>query len=491
MIDKFLKDFLKYSPSIIIPGIIGFISIPVLTHFFNPLEYGNYVLVQAIIGVVTIFAGWIHFSIVRFNAIYEKEGNSGFFYAVILKLTFLSAIFITAIYLLLIYFLKDDFSVDFKYLLFAASAVLFFSILFESFKQFLRAQNKPGIYSFLESISKVTAFLIGILLIYFLKTGIIGMLYGVTAAYILIFPAIFLFSRYRNTTYDFKNSRITKKFLVETSKYGLPLMFSYFLTWVLSLSDRFIIEHYYTAKEVGIYSASYKIAEYSVSVIIMLIVFSGTPLLINTWEREGHEKSRDLNIKITRFFLLATIPLSVFISIYSKNIVSILTAKDYTEGYRIIPVIIAGVFLLGLQERFYPAFYFFKKTNFIIYSLILAAFINILLNFIFVPRFGYLAAAMNTLFAYVISMIMIVILSLKLFKWKFPFKTLLKTVISSVVMGFAAYFCNKYIPISPVLSVILGILLSILIYTGVLFLTKELKKSNFHFISGLKNLKKK
>jgi O-antigen/teichoic acid export membrane protein len=490
MIGKFLKDFLKYSPSIIIPGIIGFISIPVLTHFFNPLDYGNYILAMAIIGAVSILASWVSLSVVRYNVAYEKEGRPGYFYSLIVKLTVYSAIIISSIYLLAIYLLKNNYDPDFKILLMLSAPVLFFSILFESLKQFFRARNKSAFYSFFEAANKVGAFLAGIAVIYFLKTGIKGLFYGAICIYILILPWVFYFSKQGATLKDFNNSKISKDFFSEIAHYGVPLMLSSIAAWVLSLSDRFIINYYFTAREVGIYSAGYKIAEYTVSVIIMLAVFAGTPLLISTWEKEGYEKSRDLNIKITRFFLLTTVPLSVFLSISSKNIVMMLTSKDYLESYRIIPVIVAGVFLLGLQQRFYAGFYFYKKTKFITFSLALAAALNVILNIIFVPRFGYASAAVTTLFSYLASMVMIVISSIKLFKWKFPFKTLLNTAFSSIIMGLAVYFCNKYIHIAPVISLILGILLSMPIYLSALLLMREFKISNLHLISRLKNLKK-
>jgi O-antigen/teichoic acid export membrane protein len=490
MITKFIKDFLKYIPSIIIPGIIGFISIPVLTHFFSPQDYGNYTLILAIIGAVSMLTSWVYLSIVRYNIVYEKEGSSGYFYSNIIKLTVFSAIIIIILYLFFIYLFKNIYTYNFKTLLLVASPILFFSIIFESFKQFFRARNKPEFYSIFESANKVAAFLAGIIFVYFLKTGVVGLLYGAIVSYILIFPWAFIFSKRGTNLRDFNNSKISKRFFLEIAYYGIPLMFSNFATWVLSLSDRFIINYFFTTREVGIYSASYKIAEYTVSVIIMLVVFAGTPLLINTWEKEGVEKCRELNMKITRFFLITTFPLSVFLSIFAKNIVMMLTSKDYLEGYKIIPIIIAGVFLLGLQQRFYAGFFFYKKTNLITYSLVLAAVLNVVLNIFFVPRFGYLAAAVTTLIAYSASFVLVVVSSLKLFKWEFPFKTFIKAAFSSAAMGFAIYFINKYVKTTPVISLIYGVLISLVIYFVLLFLTKELKLRNFYFPSIFKKTKK-
>lgn len=54
MIKDLVKDMTKYLPSKIIGGIIGFISIPIITHLFSPTDYGNYSLVLVAVGVLVL-----------------------------------------------------------------------------------------------------------------------------------------------------------------------------------------------------------------------------------------------------------------------------------------------------------------------------------------------------------------------------------------------------------------------------------------------------
>ena len=44
---ELVKDLLRYFPSQIIPAVIAFVSIPLLTNLFPPSEYGDYRLVLA------------------------------------------------------------------------------------------------------------------------------------------------------------------------------------------------------------------------------------------------------------------------------------------------------------------------------------------------------------------------------------------------------------------------------------------------------------
>jgi O-antigen/teichoic acid export membrane protein len=66
MDEHFIKDMVKYSPAQIVPGIVGFVSIPIITRLFSPQDYGNYSLAIAAVMVLTTLLGWVPVSIIRF-----------------------------------------------------------------------------------------------------------------------------------------------------------------------------------------------------------------------------------------------------------------------------------------------------------------------------------------------------------------------------------------------------------------------------------------
>jgi len=73
MTKDFLKDTVKYLPAQIAPGIVGFISIPIITRIFLPQDYGKYSLVMATVMVLTALVGWLPMSIIRFYPAYERD----------------------------------------------------------------------------------------------------------------------------------------------------------------------------------------------------------------------------------------------------------------------------------------------------------------------------------------------------------------------------------------------------------------------------------
>ena len=110
MTKDFLKDAVKYLPAQIAPGIVGFISIPVITRIFSPKDYGNYSLAMAMIMVLTTLAGWLPMSIIRFYPVYERDKKLDLFYGNIVKLTFISLLVITFTFIIFIFIIKTHIS---------------------------------------------------------------------------------------------------------------------------------------------------------------------------------------------------------------------------------------------------------------------------------------------------------------------------------------------------------------------------------------------
>ena len=52
-----VRDMAIYLPAQVVPAVVAFFSIPILTHFFPPADYGDYVLVLGAVAVLTTITG--------------------------------------------------------------------------------------------------------------------------------------------------------------------------------------------------------------------------------------------------------------------------------------------------------------------------------------------------------------------------------------------------------------------------------------------------
>jgi O-antigen/teichoic acid export membrane protein len=487
MIKGLFKDLVKYLPSKIIAGLIGFVSIPIITRFFPPADYGNYSLAMATINILVLFIGWLSMAIIRFYPKFEKDINLDYFKSQIVELSIISISAISTLFFIIIIIIKKWLTFQLYNLMLIGVLLFVFLSFFEILLQFLRSKREVIWYSIFFIFRIVFGFGVGILLIFLFDLSIEGLFWGLIITLVLILP--FLWKKSVNSI-KLENIKISKGFVTEISRYSIPLVIGNLAAWILSLSDRYILQLYRGSSEVGIYSASYNISEHSVLLFTSLFLLASGPISINIFEKEGKYESKKFITKTTRLFLIVCIPLVVCISVLSKQIIIIMTGNEYIDGYRIVPLVAMGAFFLGFQQRFQTAFVFYKKTKFIMFAIVGSGLLNLILNFLMIPRYGYMAAAVTTLISYIALFLLILIFSRRFFIWDFPFKSLMRVCFSSFIMGLTIYFINQLLNFNILINLILNVLTGFLIYFIVLYLLKELTNDEKQVLFKLFNIKK-
>ena len=82
------------------------------------------------------------------------------------------------------------------------------------------------------------------------------------------------------------------------------------------------------------------------------------------------------------------------------EVMKILVPVSYHEGIYVIPSVVAGVYFSVMYYVFANIVYYYKKPKYVMIGSCCSAVINVILNAIFIPIFGYLAAGYTTMFAY-------------------------------------------------------------------------------------------
>ena len=483
MYKHFIKDLVRYFPARIVPGIVGLISIPIITRLFSPVDYGNYNLALATIMVLTTIVGWLSMGVIRFFPAYERDEKINLFYRNIISLSIISIIIIASIYLVILFCIKSYVFFKLYNLLLVSIGVFAFTSLFEICLSFFRAKREANLFSLFSIWKSIGSILIALALIFFLKKDIESLLWGVIASVIIALPFVWKKAVGIVSVLHFKiDSYLTK----EIVKYGFPLVIGNLAGWILSLSDRYILQFFRGAQEVGIYSASYNISEKSIVLIVLLFMFAGFPISMHIWEKEGEVESQEFLTNVTRYFLIICLPVVIGLSVLSKQIIILFTAQEYHEGFRIISFVTLGAFFLGLQHRFQMGLLFYKKTYLVMFCVIVSGVLNIALNLIFIPTYGYIAAAVTTLISYGLLLILVIFISTRFFVWKFPFKTLGKVICASALMGEVVYYISNNLTSSIYISLFLSICTGGAVFFLVLLLLKEFLPEEIQMLYLLK-----
>lgn len=463
------KDTLFYIPAKLSTALFGFIGLTIYTRVFSPSEFGTYSLIMATIGIIGIFAySWINQSNLRLFQPYKSDDRLDLFFS-----TSFFLILGTLIGLSIILFILSKFSLllpEITEYILLIIGVLSTTSLFETLMTILMSDRKSKIYSVFRSLSVILNLTISLLFIFLFNYRVSAILLGLTITNFILSIIIIL----KNHVYKYISlQNISIETIKEFIDYGIPLLISLMFSWILVLSDRYIVEYFRGSYEVGLYSASYQLADYPIALISTTIIMAAFPVIIDTWEEKGDQITIDLISNILKYYMLFAIPTLIYINTLSKEFMIIL-GNSYSDGYIILPWICFSSLMQGLCMYINKGFELKKKTKTLSFIVCIAAISNILLNLILIPRYGFYGAGVSTGVAYLIYFIVSIVISRKYLKCRIPIKSTINFSLGSLIMGISILAFKGYLSQSPFSLFILTIL-GVIIYIFFIFLSGELK----------------
>jgi len=482
MIRPLLKDMLGYLPAQIVPAIAGIVFLPIITRYLPPQDYGYYTLVLTTIAVLSVFSGWASMAVVRFYPACKDEKSLKQLYGSTFVWITVSIAVLATVFLSITFALAGVVSPTlFNAMLLGVPLFILLSMS-EVLQSFLRVRRLVSWYTVFSTWKTLAGLGFGIWFVIVWSSGIKGLLWGSILAVILAIPPLWAMAT-RGIRFGFAD--FSPNLSKEMAKYSFPLVVGNLAAWILSLSDRYVIEFFRGSFEVGLYSVSYRISESSITLLSSLFAFAFNPLSIIIWENQGEEAARRFLEEGTRYFLILCLPAVAGLSVLQTKIVAVLAAREYWEGAIVLPWVALGVFFLGLTQRFGAGLSFHKRTAPYMACLLAAGSLNLGLNFLFVPGFGYKAAAISTAASYAVLLVLTAWISRRFFRWAFPFQSLIRVAVASAIMGAAIYPISNTISESPLVNLVVAIFSGILLYAIALLLLGEIKPNERKVIKEL------
>ena len=89
--------------------------------------------------------------------------------------------------------------------------------------------------------------------------------------------------------------------------------------------------------------------------------------------------------------------------LFAPEIIRIMAPGEYYEAIYVVPPIIVGCFFQVHFSLYANIAYYYKKQKIVMVSSITAAALNFVLNYLLIPRYGYIAAGYTTMFSYIVQ----------------------------------------------------------------------------------------
>ena len=178
-------------------------------------------------------------------------------------------------------------------------------------------------------------------------------------------------------------------------KFNLPLLPHYLSMYVLSSADRIMITKMINASATAIYSVAYTVASV-INIFWQSIEASLSPWIYEKLDKNEYLPVKKLTLQVILFFAVLCITCTLF----APEIMMILAPKSYYSGIYVIPSVAVGVFFTAMYSLYMRIELFYKQTGFATIATTIAAISNIILNYIFIDIFGFVAAGYTTMVCY-------------------------------------------------------------------------------------------
>ncbi len=374
---------------------------PIYTRIYSPELYGLYSIVYISFTYLSAISyQWITNNAWRYYLKYKNSKTLGIYWSVTIYLILASAIIIAII--CLIWFLLSD-NLLLKKLILFGGLYFFTNELVNILLVPARITGKAGYYNILNSIRALGSFLL-----------LLALTFGGNAKIEAFFSAplivnaiyILLLTKKPLSFFSFKIDRKLLRHVSRFINYGLGNLFFSVGLFLLISSDRYLIAYFDNYDKVGIYNQTYNLGQISIAALFTVLSAALNPTLISNLNK----KPFDSDNKIYDYLYVCIyiiLPVVLLVSLFSKEITYILLGKGFREAWNLLPIIFFSAFLSGLNHFAVIKLKFTYKLKVLILDSLSAAALNILLNFILIPIYGYKIAAFTTLLSYLYLLIVL------------------------------------------------------------------------------------
>lgn len=178
--------------------------------------------------------------------------------------------------------------------------------------------------------------------------------------------------------------------------FNIPLIPYYLSQVIFNQSDRIMIDHICGTDKAGIYGVAYTLGT------ILLFVLNAINNSYVPWfyqkirDGKGHEnKSIATGIALLMaFMLLGVIALA-------PEVILLLAGRNYYEAAWVVPPVAMSVLLLFYSQLFINVEFYYEEKTLLVWGSIGSAVLNVVLNALLIPKFGFVAAGYTTWFSYI------------------------------------------------------------------------------------------
>lgn len=474
------KDVFLYGTGRVLVQALSIVTLPIYTRIFSPSAYGVLDIINITLSSLSIFTLLsMNSSLQRF---YFDFKSSDFLNR---KSVLKTSLIFFLVWPLVITLLLIALSPNITNLLFGSNENnLIFMVAFASLpllavftlvQEVLKIHRRALTFTIITFLNGFLAVAVGIYLIAVLKVGIIGFFVGNLIG--LIFSFVLGFVLIGNLF----SGKFSPLLLRSMLKYGIWLVPTGIFALIITLIDRFFILKMLGAQPVGFYAISNKLILF-LPLAVTAFGTAWSPYILELFSDRKEEEKRVRSRVIVYVAVIMSIA-ALLITLFSREALAILTTPEFVDSFKPIGLLSLGWVAYGVSLVAVTGITLVKKVKFISIISGLSAGLNIVLNFLLIPKFGIMGAAFATFAAYLFLVVAYMYKSEQLYPSGFDLKKLMRLPLLLAPFFYLAYTLNFH-PAWQFLIVKLILVLGFCF--GLIVLDLVNKKEVLHFLKSRK-----
>ncbi len=205
----------------------------------------------------------------------------------------------------------------------------------------------------------------------------------------------------------------------------------------------------YGRKQLGIYEACVKIAMI-MALITQAFRYAYEPIVFGSAKQKD---SKELYAKAMKYFIIFTLVAYLCVIGYMDILQYIIGGRGYRIGLKVVPVVMASEVMMGIVFNLSFWYKLIDKTIYGAFFSIAGAIVLFIMNWILIPKMGYMACAWAAFAGYGTTMVLSYIFGQRLNPINYPLKQITFYAILAAIIFIIMSFLTSRLNMVPTLAI--------------------------------------
>ena len=220
--------------------------------------------------------------------------------------------------------------------------------------------------------------------------------------------------------------------------YSFPLLIAGLAGTINEVIDRVLLKYLLPEstkpmEQLGVYGASIKLAVL-MTLFIQMFRYAAEPFFFS---KKDESNAKEIYSMVMKYFIFFGMGIFLFVMLF-MDVFILFIGPEFREGASIIPVILLANLFMGI---FYNLSIWYKLTNRTIwgaYLVVIGAAVTLMVNFIFIPKFGFVASSWGHFISYFVMLVLSYVVGQKYYEINYRLKEILFIVGIALLLYFGS-----------------------------------------------------